>query len=335
MIRFKNVFFGKAFKAEEGQTLAAEINVAMPVGGKRVVILDHPPTEGLVPLIEALGEMGAEVHLRDHHADSDREGATVAQCREILGDRAKVVTRAEHPACSTLVDTGEFREDIVLADADMDGVTAAMKAIGVTYPELDPDAAVLDGPHTGKTKEALSPLGFAFVRAWGAIPAFGARDRDVVFADVVGAFASAASGDAAGFEALDRLAAEYERKVVEAKALAATAELIAPTVRFLDATAAGQFDPPTLAIELDRGVAVSIRKVSTGPIAGKPGGYGAQVSLARTKTGETKVDLSTLVPSDWARGPENGVISNTPFLLHLSPERWEEFRPILLSAVAG
>ncbi len=336
MIKFRNVVLGKSFKAEDGQTLAAEINNVMPVAGKRVVIIDHPPTQGLIPLIEALSELGAEVHLRDHHADSDRDGATVARCREILGDRAVIVTRAEHPACSTLVDLGEFRDDIVVADADQDGVTAALKAIGVSYPELDQDAAVLDGPHTGKTKEALSPLGFAFVRAWGAIPAFGDRNRDQVFADVVGALASAASGDAAGFESLDRLAVEYERKVEGAKALAATAKLIAPAVRFLDATSAGQFDPPTLAAELDRGVAVSIRKVSTGPIAGKPGGFGSQISLARTKQGEQAgLDLAKLVPADWPRGPEHGVISNTPFLLHLSPERWEAFRPILLSAVAS
>lgn len=331
------IFFAKAFNAGEGTALVAEIVSAVgDLAGRRVVIIDHPPTAGLVPFIEALNAAGAEVHLRDHHADADRDGSTVTRCREILGDRAAVSTRAADPACASLVSIGEFCGDIVVADADQDGVTAALKAIGIHYPELESDAAVLDGPHTGKTKEALSSLGFSFVRAWGAIPAFGAPNRDKVFADVVAAFAAAASGDASGSETLDRLAAEYEWKVGNAKALAAKAELIAPTVRFVDASGSLDFDPPTLASELDRGVSVSARKVSTGPIAGKPGGFGAQVSLARTKQGgQAGVDLAKLVPSDWARGPEHGVISNTPFLLHLSPARWEEFRPILLAAFAS
>lgn len=330
------VFLAKAFKAEEGLTLAAEIATATPLAGRRVAIIDHPPTAGLVPFIEELVVGGAEVHLRDHHADADRDGTTVARCREILGDRAVVSTRAADPACTSLVGISEFRDDIVVADADQDGVTTALKAVGVSYPELDADAVVLDGPHTGKTAEALSPLGFALVRAWGAIPAFGTPNRDKVFADVVGAFASAASGDQSGIESLDRLAAEYERKVVNAKALAATATMLSPNIRFVDASGASDFDPPTLAAELDRGVSVSVRKVATGPIAGKPGGFGAQVSMARTKDGEKAgINLAVLVPADWARGPEHGVISNTPFLLHLSPEKWEAFRPILLSVVAG
>jgi hypothetical protein len=335
-IRFQNISFAKSFKAEEGSTLAAEIATATPLAGRRVVIIDHPPTAGLVPFIEGLVAGGAEVHLRDHHADADRDGTTVARCREILGDRAVVSTRAADPACASLVGLGEFRDDIVVADVDQDGVTAALKAIGISYPELEQDAAVLDGPHTGKTKEALSSLGFAFVRAWGAIPTFGAPGRDGVVRTVVECFALAAQGEQAGWAGLEHLAEEYERKVGNAKALAAKAELIAPTVRFVDASGATDFDPPTLASELDRGVSVSARKVSTGPIAGKPGGFGSQVSLARTKEGETAgIDLAKLVPTDWAKGPEHGVISNTPFLLHLSPEKWEAFRPILLSAVAG
>lgn len=335
-VRKTDVFLAKAFKAEEGETLAAEIHSLLNGSNfGRVVIVDHPPTAGLVPLIEGLASKHVNgiraVHLRDHHADSDRDGATVAACRALLGERAVISTRATDPACASLVQAGEFAGDIIVADADQDGLTAALKAAGVVYPELDADAAVLDGPATGKTAEALSPLGFALVRAWGAIPPFGDRNRDAVFAQVVKAFVSAARGEQLGNETLARLAAKYERRVASAKALAATATMLSPNFRFVDATAAGDFDPPTLAAEMDRGVAVSGRKVSTGPIAGKPGGFGCQVSLARTKAGEKAVDLAALVPADWTRGPEAGCISNTPFLLHLSPERWEEFRPILLA----
>lgn len=327
-----NVVLGKAFKAEEGVALSAELGNAFALAGKRVVIIDHPPTAGLVPLIEGLMAAGAEVSLRDHHADGDRDGQTVARCRELLGDRAVISTRAVDPACASLVQVGEFAGDIIVADADQDGVSAAMKAAGVAYESQDSDAAVLDGPHTGKTAEALSPLGFAFVRAWGAIPAFGDRNRDVVFAQVVEAFVSAARGEQLGDETLARLAVEYERKVAGAKALAATAAMLSPNFRFVDATNAGEYDSPTLAAEMDRGVAVSGRLVKSGPIAKT---FGTQVSLARTKVGEKAVDLAALVPTDWARGPEAGCISNTPFLLHLSPARWEEFRPVLLAKLGA
>lgn len=325
------IFLAKAFKAEEGSALATEIASAVALACRRVVIIDHPPTGGLVPLIEGLMAAGAEVSLRDHHGDSDRDGTTVTACRALLGERAVISTRTANPACATLVALGEFSGDIVVADADQDGLTAALKAAGVSYPALDQDAAVLDGPHTGKTPEALSPLGYSLVRAWGAIPAFGDRNHDAVVTSVATAFATAAQGDPAGQAELDRLAAEYEQKVASAKALAATATMLSPSVRFVNATDARDFDPQTLATEMDKGgVAVSGRIVKTGPIAKA---FGSQVSLARTKAGETKVDLAALVPADWPRGPEAGVISNTPFLLHLSPEKWEVFRPILLAAL--
>ena len=115
-VQFGNIFFGKVFDQEQGATLAAEVNSASPVSGRRVVIIDHPPTQGLVPLIRALEGEGAEVYLRDHHADGDRDRAIVSRCREILGDRAVVTTRVEHPACSTLVAVGEFCDDIIIAD---------------------------------------------------------------------------------------------------------------------------------------------------------------------------------------------------------------------------
>jgi len=332
--------FAKAFKAEEGSTLVAEItNDGGGIAGKRVVIIDHPPTAGLIPLIEGLIVAGAEVHLRDHHGDSDRDGVTVARCRELLGDRSVVTTRSENPACASLVKVGEFADAIIIADADQDGVTAALKAAGIiSYAQLESDAAILDGPHTGKTEQALSHIGWKLVRAWGAIPAFGAPNRAKVFSDVVHAFVAAAAGDASGMEGLDRLAVEYERKVESAKNLATLATLLSPSIRFLEMPDEAEFDPPTLASELDIGVLVSGRKVKFGPIAKT---FGVQISLARTKSGERLgVDLSALAeqvfgvrPKDGWK-PENGVISNTPFLLHLSPERWEVLRPILVKALS-
>jgi len=288
-----------------------------------------------MPLISGLEARGAEVYLRDHHGDNPRDAATVAACRERLGARAVISTRAAHPACSGLIQAGEFRDDIVVADADQDGLTAALKALGVTYPELDQDAAVLDGPMAGKTAGALSPLGFRLVRAWGALPPFGAPGRDRVMAEIVFVFALAAQGMGEGMTSLDRLAAEFEEKVGAAKTLALRIEELAPGVSYLDSVGAPAHDQPTLTGLLEVGAVVTVLRKQDGPIAGKPGGFGSQVSLARTKAGEAAgINLADLVPADWARGPVEGVISNTPFLLHLSPARWEEFRPLLLAAVA-
>lgn len=329
-----SVFFAKAFKVEEGAALAAEIASAVGnLTGLRVVVIDHPPTAGLLPLLEGLQGAGVEVHLRDHHGDAERDAPVVAACRALLGERAVVETRVSHPACATLVQTGEFSGDIIVADADQDGLTAVLKAAGVSYPELEADAAVLDGPATGKTERALSLLGYRLVRAWGSIPAFGAPNRDKVFVQVAEAFVSATQGNTAGIEALDRLAVEYERKVACSKELAATATEPFTGFRLLDVPKGAEFDPPTLATELDRGVLVSGRWVTTGPIAKS---FGAQVSLARSKDGEkADIDLAALAVQAFGTRPEagwkpeDGVISNTPFLLHLSPKRWEVFQLIL------
>jgi hypothetical protein len=242
-----------------------------------------------------------------------------------------VCTRSEAPACAVLIQTGEFAGDIIVADADQDGLTAALKAIGVTYPELDADAAVLDGPVSGKTADRLSTTGFRLVRAWGALPAFGAPNRDKVLVELVSAFTESVLGSEEARCKLDTLAGEYERKVEVAKTLAKRIKTLVPGVRALDVRGALAYDQPTLTGLLDEGAKVTILMKGDGPIAKVAG---AQVSIARTKDGEKAgINLAELVPVSWARGPEAGVISNTQFLLHMSPERWEEFAPILLVAI--
>lgn len=247
-----------------------------------------------------------------------------------------IFTAINKTSASTIAFAKAFKADegFALADADQDGITAALKAVGITYPQLDTDAAILDGSVTGKTAEALSSLGFGLVRAWGAIPPFGTPNRDTVFVKVVEAFVSAIAGERAE---LDRLAVEYEAKVTKTKELAATAIEPFAGFRFVEIPAGVQFDPPTLGAAMDRGVLISARQVDTGPIAKV---FGSQLSLARTKDGEKDgIDLAALAAEVFGPcpekgwGPNDGVISNTPFLLHLSPERWEAFRPVLEEAL--
>lgn len=332
-------FFEKTFTAEQGIALSAEIAGCLHLAGRRVVIIDHAPTAGLLPLIVGLREAGAEVIVRDHHADTDRDGVTIAAVRELLGSSATVVTRAEAPACAQLVGLGEFVGDVIVADPDQDGVTAALKAVGVSYPGMDEDAAVLDGPHAGKTEAALTVLGFRLVRAWGAIPAFGTPNRDRVFIDVVTAFAEAAGGSEEAERKLDVLAEEYERKVAAAKAIAATAVFLAPGVRFVDVTNAGGFDLTAFAAAMDLGALVTVTRKGDGPISRFHGG---QISLCVTAAGKAKgISLLAVAVGVFGPRPENGwkpedgIIGNIPGLLHLSPGKWEELQPFLLAGIGA
>ena len=164
------------------------------LAGRQVVIIGHPPTEGLIYLIKGLKERGATVFLRDHNAGSDPDGKIVASVRALQEEQAVIKTRAESPASAQLVNVGEFNDAIIVAPDDQGGVMAAIKAVGITYPHMDADAAVLDGPVRGKTKETLSTLGFRFVQAWGALPPLGSPDREEVLGWIVWAFVGTIRG---------------------------------------------------------------------------------------------------------------------------------------------
>jgi len=324
-------FFFKAFTAEDGKKFAGMVVEAFggDLGGKRVVVIDHPPTAGLFPLLEGLEVAGAEVYVRDHHGDSDREGA-VPRVRALLGERAYITTRQENPACSSLVAQGEFSQenDILIADADMDGLTAALKAAGAGYDTLDADAAVLDGAIALKTRENLSPLGFKLVQSWGALPEFTDSEYSKVFAQIANAFADAALGKG-GEETLDVLIAEYGRKVENAKVLAGQRiKEVAPGVNFADIVDARDYDKPTFLALLNGKAKLTVARQGG---AMTKNGHAAQYSIQRTKAGES-INLLNLVPSDWARGPKQGVLANQPFIIHLSPERWEQLKEVIFAA---
>src|SRR5581483_10774817 len=99
----------------------------------------------------------------DGEPSNDREARVVAatgQLSQLLGADCVITVRRLHPACSTLVSVGEFADAIaIVADPDPDGLTAAMKAAGISYAELDDDAAKLDGePQFQVTGSYLSQL---------------------------------------------------------------------------------------------------------------------------------------------------------------------------------
>ncbi|HCC83631.1 TPA: hypothetical protein DEP96_02160 [Candidatus Uhrbacteria bacterium] len=349
------VVFSKFFSVSDRDAVLA----AIPEGTRRVVFLDTPATAFLAPTIEGLLARGVEIEVRDHH---DCPAAAVIRG---LVPGAVISTRDLHPACSTLLQVGEFAgrmvtecdcksdwscgewhnptlrnwPDVIVADPDPDGLTAAMKAAGVFYPGLDEDAAVLDGPRAAQTADRLSPVAFLLTRGMSTLPGFDPARPQVseeakgkLFAE----FVAAAGGDVEALASLGRKVEIYEEGVREALLLANEVTDLLPGVAFVDVTGGGRFDLTTLASRMDArpGVAVTVQRKSAGPIAAKCGGI--QISLAVPKPRQTEINLQDFLPVGFTSSPEAGVISNTTFLLHVSQQVWDEaILPALVAKFGG
>jgi len=320
---------------------------AIAEGTKRVVFIDTPATSHLVATIEELVSKGIEVVVRDHHDmpnprnPREEEIATAAsRVRELVGSNAVISNRQANPACSGLIESGEFngKGTVIVADPDPDGLTAAMKAVGVTYPELDADADVLDGGRAGQTADKLSAHAFLFTRAMSTLPPFSAERPQIsedakakLFTD----FVSMIQGDSEATTRLQKGVETYEAGVREAERLAETVTDIMSCVAFVDVTTAPRFDLGTLAAKMEarNGTKVTVQRKSQGPIAPKHGGV--QISLAVVKAHQAEINLQDLLTPGFTSSPESGIISNTTFLLHVSQEVWDsQVQPALQSRFA-
>lgn len=341
------VIFSKFFSVGDREAVVAAVQAAGP---RRVVFVDTAATDELVNTVETLVAHGFEVVVRDHH-DEPNPGnpraaavaAAAARVRELVGGNAVISDRGKNPACSSLIEIGEFAAAdggaVIVADNDADGLTAAMKGCGIFYPALDGDAAILDGQRAGQTAETLSPLAMLLVKGLATLPPFDAN-RPQFSEDAKGKlfaeFVAAVSGDAQALENLGRKVEEYEAGVRQAERLAETVTDLAPGVAFVDVASSPRFDLGTLAAKMDSrsGCKVTVQRKDSGPIAGKHGGI--QVSLAVVKAFQGEINLQELLPSGFVSSPESGIISNTSFLLHLSETIWNDVvRPALLAKVAG
>ena len=315
------VILAKAFAESDVQKIVDAITLYKEC--KKILVVDHPPTPALNALLTALADK-MFVHYRDHHL-SEKTMYPVMPANV----QAVVVTREQHPSCSTLVSDGEFKGHIVLADEDLDGFLSAMKAVGVSYPELDSDAAILDGPVSEMTENNLSHLGFLLMKAWKGLPGHQDPTRQIEINKIVSGYFEAAKSGL--FQELGALSYDFDRKVEATHVLFKCARIESSGYRMISIETNDVFDPVTLAQLMDEGVPVSGRIIKTGPISKV---HGSQISLARTKSGEHLIDFQHLVekafgPKTDAWGPEFGIISNTPFLIHLSLTRWIEFKPVL------
>lgn len=328
--------FSKFFAPADREVVLA----AVPEGTQRVVFADTGVTPVLADTIRALVERGTEVVIRDHHRGEGRNPEAAEQIETILGDNARIVERKAFPACASLIELGEFVADgtIIVADPDLDGLTAAMQAAGIAYEGMLADADVFD-VRPKQSPETLTALGWTAVRSLSTLPAFDASRPEVsekAKAELFGAFVAAASGDIAAREGLETRVATYEAGVAEAQRL--LAEKVSepcPGVLLADTVGAKRSDLTTLSQGMEkRGAKVTVVRKAEGPIAKEHGGI--QISLAVVQKYQGEIDLRTLVPEGMPTGVPAGLLSNTSFLLHCSEKVWNEtILPALAAKFVG
>lgn len=331
IIAGRPVLASKFFAAADKDAILA----AIPEGTKRVVFIDTPATPHLVATIESLVAKGVEVIVRDHHdvpnPRNPRESEIAAaanRVRELVGVNALISNRQANPACSSLIQVGEFVTEgtILVADNDPDGLTAAMKASGLVYEGLDTDAATLDGARSEQTAERLTPIALLLVKGLATLPPFDANRpqfSEDAKSKLFQEFVAAASGEQTALDSLNRKVEAYEAGVKEAEKLAGTVTDLMSGVAFVDLMMSSRFDLTTLAGKMDArpGTKVTVQKKAQGPIAAKCGGV--QYSLAVVKAEQDNINLQELLTLGFVSSPESGIISNTSFLLHVSHEVWE------------
>lgn len=297
----------------------------------RVLFIDTPITSATVQAVEKLTFEGFSVFFRDHHGidgepTNDREKKVVdstAKLRQLLGGNCVVTVRRLHPACSTLVFTGEFRDAIaIIADPDPDGLTGAMKAAGIFYEGLDEDAAKLDGePQFQVTGTEISQL---LAKGIAVLPSYDAerpKERETAQQKLFSDWLSAVRGDPNARKRLEDKVCEYDAAVCVSKQLAENSRTVAPGVVLADAVDKPVFDPGTLNALLEEvpGCRITVVRKNLGPIAAL---HGIQYSMSVAKACQGTINLFDLLPSDAKSSPEAGIISNVSFLLHVSEDVW-------------
>ncbi|PIQ67369.1 hypothetical protein CO173_04070 [Candidatus Uhrbacteria bacterium CG_4_9_14_3_um_filter_41_35] len=325
------VLFSKFFTVADREAVLA----AIPKGTRRVVFVDNPATAHLIATVESLVSKGIVVIVRDHHDvlnprnPREKEIANAAnRVRELVGVNALISNRQANPACSGLIQVGEFagKGTVIVADPDPDGLTAAMKASGLVYEGLDTDAATLDGARSEQTAERLTPIALLLVKGLGSLPPFDVNRPQLsedAKSKLFQEFVAAASGDKVALDGLNLKVEAYEAGVKVAEGIASEASEPAPGVVMVNAAGKPRHDLTTLTQRMESctGCRVTVVRKDSGPIAAKHGGV--QYSLAVVKAVQAEINLQELLTPGFTSSPESGIISNTSFLLHVSQEVWE------------
>lgn len=299
----------------------------------KVLFIDTPATKPTVAAVKELKANGYRVIYRDHHglenepiteADRKKHSASL-DLQRCLNDDCLITTRDLHPACSTLVDVGEFRDaTAIIADPDADGLTAATKAAGLFYPELDDDAARLDGePALHMTGTVLSCLLAKGIATLPKIDPKNPESRDKYKQQLFAHWVQAVQGNAEAREKLESHAVAYDVGLKVAEELAKTATEVAPGVVLVDVLNTVNFDEGAMTVFLEKtpGCKITVVRKAIGPIAVL---HGVQYSLAVAKEYQKRIDLQRFLPDGTETGPQAGAISNVSFLLHVSEDVWKK-----------
>ena len=304
---------------------------------QKVLFVDTPSTEHLANCITELQAKCVECIVRDHHNVLDPQNPREEAIKEAaelvrnLADDAIISTRDENPACSLLMSAGEFTGvDAIVADPDPDGLLGVMKALGITYPELDSDAVILDGPRSEQTPERLSNFAMLLVKGMATLPPYNPKRPEIAEkakGDLFSQFVAAAQGDAEAQCSLEQKVEEYEAGVAVAKELVSKSFEVFPGLIFVDTTGSERHDLVTLTRGLEaKGAKVTCIKKNVGPIASV---HGSQFSLAVVKRFQKEINLQNSLPADFVSSPASGIISNTTFLLHVSENIWNDILPAI------
>ncbi len=326
--------FIKAFTGQDVQTIMSFVREAASLNSgtsNKVLFIDTPITPATVEAVEKLKLEGFRVVFRDHHGidgepSNDREKRVVeatSKLQHLLREDCLITVRRLHPACSTLVWAGEFEDAIaIIADPDADGLTAAMKAAGISYPELDEDAAKLDGePQSQVTGTPISQL---LAKGMAVLPSYDVskpKEREMAQQGLFTDWVKSVCGNEAAKQRLEANTGRYDNAVSVSQALAQTAIALVPGVVLVDVADKDLFDPGTLLslLEEDPDCRVIVLRKSLGPIAAL---HGIQYSLSVSKEYQNKVNLHRLIPDQAKSDPDMGIISNVSFLLHTSEHVW-------------
>lgn len=298
----------------------------------RVAFLDTPCCQSLQLAIDfAVRQLRFQVFLKDHHAvtevKSPRDAEIIKSAeaiQELLGKKATIVDRKTTPACSAIIEEGEFPAEsfLIIADADPDGLTATLKARGLVYNALDHDSAILDGPHSQRTINSLSRIGWKLHQVFATV---NEHNRQSVFER----FIDYITGDPEAEQFIEASIEEYEAQVAEAGKIAQTAEQFTSKMWLVDVTNFGKYDTATLSrlVEANDGCEIVVT-VQKGGAIGKL--FGKQYSIA-LKKGVEGVDFKQLLPAGFVSSPEAGLICNTPFLMYCNQDQWQT---VVLPALA-
>lgn len=326
--------FIKAFNSADVRTILNFVREASSVysgSSNKVLFIDTPITPATVEAVLKLQSEAYRVVFRDHHGidgeplnDRERQVQTATEkLRQVLKEDCLITVRRLHPACSTLVKPGEFEDAVaIIADPDADGLTAAMKAAGIYYDELDDDAAKLDGePQFQVSGSQISQL---LAKGIAVIPSYDPsrpREREAAYQRLFQDWLKAVSGNEAALKRLEERTKDYDAAVEVARKLGSTATSVVPGVFLVNVAESLLFDPGTLnaALESLPDCKITVLRKSLGPIAAV---HGIQYSLTVVKQYQDEISLYPLIEDVSGSGPEAGVISNVPFLLHTSEDVW-------------